>query len=466
QASFYDFLFWIADKENGHIWHDYTSQTFTIAQGKPNAGTSAEFAPGALSDTGQIQVELAALPRCGVDILNSRDGATQKLSVVQPHQAAGVRRDYLIHTAVGDEATQRQGIEQARYAAGRFDVHVTCTGYPEMYLAPGVLVTLGAEFSDKLLVSNESLRVLRLQLFTEATHQDPEYDIESETTEYDVALRLQLEAANDLRWRGPVYQQPKYPVEVEGKILSAVGAVGDRAYTLWGDQVASSSYKVSLPNWNTTIAVEVTPDFMPGHLYFPVYKDSRAFISLHFESARIARFLDWGTDVTVPNASQGNHVLLGRNDKSETSIKHWYVDSQPQLVISRTNSSDLETLTVKEGLLILETTEAGGSSALGATVSVEPEMQMAKAESSQKSELAVADMQEASDAAANEMSGSAQSAATAVRQKAQELSTQVEEKSADVKEALQGVSDGIDDQINQVEDIVKETAAAIEDLLK
>ncbi|MEN9578069.1 MAG: hypothetical protein RJA70_1078, partial [Pseudomonadota bacterium] len=46
QASFYDFLFWIADKENGHIWHDYTSQTFTIAQGKPNAGTSAEFAPG------------------------------------------------------------------------------------------------------------------------------------------------------------------------------------------------------------------------------------------------------------------------------------------------------------------------------------------------------------------------------------------------------------------------------------
>src|SRR5690606_37810047 len=165
---------------------------------------------------------------------------------------------------------------------------------------------------------------------------------------------------------------------------------------------------------NSTITIPITPDFMPGHLYFPVNKDSRVFVSFTFDSARICRYLDWGQDVTLPNASQGNHLLLGRNQQSETSIMHSYVDGEPQLVIGRMNSGDQGSVTVKEGLMVLELTDSASSSRMTASVSVEPEAQLAKAEAQGKGAFAVEDLQAASDEASQKLTGSVVAASSAI----------------------------------------------------
>ncbi len=465
EASFYDLLMWLCDREAGHVGYDYDEQRLCLGAAKVDLGRPEDFPLGAISDTRALQVTLAPRPRQAVHLINSRSGATPKWEVPQPNAAHAVRRDYLLHTAIEADAKTRTEIERARVAAGSYDLAIRCEAYPEAYLPPGRLTRVGGEFGDSLLFSEQTLRVFRQRLHARATTQLPEHDIESETTEYFVSLQLDLEPQPDARFRSPPYRAPRYPLLVEGKILSAVGNSGDRAYTVYEDASAGNSYKVGLPCWNATITIPVAPDFVPGHLYFPVYKDSRVLLSLELESARIARFLEWGADVAVPSASQGNQLLLGKNDKSETSIKHWYVDNRPQLVIARTHQGDKGTVSLEEGTLVLELTEEGEGSGFGSTVSVEPQAQMAKAQSSQKAELAQADLEQARDGAAQSLAASSQRAATAVRSQAESLSQAVDQRSSEVRQALDEVSDGVGAQVQSAVDLVAETRGKLDELL-
>lgn len=360
QASFHDLLFWIADREGAHVWYDYTAQRLVIDDAKPSIGSPTNLALGALSGAPPIQVCFAPRRLEAVCVLNSREGTTQRLEVEQPDAVADIRRDYLIHTPLNAPAKARQAVEARRAAAGRYDVQVACGAYPETYLAPGVVLKLADEFSDRLAVSGQPLRLLSMSLAVDATNQLPEFDLASSTTEYSCSVALRLEPDDDVRWRGPTYSAPRYPFEVEGRVLSAAGNTGDRSYTIYEHSDFYGSYKVYFPLWDATVTIPVWPDFVPGHLYFPVPKDSRVFMSMQFDSARIARFLEWGKDAAVPNASQGNHLLLGQNDQSQTSIKHWYVDNVPQLILSRVHAADRGTLTVDEGTLTLELTEEDG----------------------------------------------------------------------------------------------------------
>jgi hypothetical protein len=465
-ASFYDFVFWIAHAEGGHIWYDYDKQQLVIDAKKPSVGSQQDLAFGSIQNSSRFRVTFAPPPRAAVKVLNSRDGATAELDVEQPNAATGVRHDFMLHSALNADAEALQKALQGRFATGRFDVHVDCDAYPEMYLAPGSLIALAGEFGSKFYVSDQTLRVTGLDISAVATHQTPEYDIENTTTDYEVSFAIELEAADDSRWRGHDYRVPRYPLRVEGKVLSALGNAGERPYSVYAEADASNTYKVQLALWNATIAIPVTPDFMPGHLYFPVYKDSRVFVSLELDSARIERFLDWGKDVPVPSASQGNHLLFGKSDTSETSIKHWYVDNSPQLIIGRVNSGDLATVTVKEGTLTLELTEESGSSGFGATVSVEPQAQMAKADSSQKADLAVADLQGSAQQATTQLSGSVDDATSAIRQQSEQLSSQIKAKSRTIDQALADVGSGIDAQAEAAEALISDTRAGLEDLLK
>lgn len=464
-ASFYDFLFWLADRESGHICYDYGAQQLLVGSAKP-ISTAETFVPGAIENPLCIQVSLAPRSRHAVNVLNSRAGATNKLEVEQPDAADGVRRDYLVHTPLNAEAKARQATERERVLPGRFDVEVDCAGYPEMYLAPGVCTKLASDCGDKLLISGESLRVIALRLRANATNQTPEFDVESDSTEYQTSFTLELEPINDPRWRGPMYREPRYPFEVEARVLSSIGNEGDRSYTVYDDNDYYGAYKVRFELWNSTVTIPVRPDFVPGHLYFPVPKDSRVFMSLDFESARISRFLEWSKDVTVPNTSQGNHLLLGRNEKSETSIKHWYVDSAPQLIIGRVNASDMGTITLEEGTLTLELTEDGGGAGFATTVSVEPEAQMAKAKAAQDSELAIADLQDGAQTASEELGDAAEKAASSLLGQAEQARSNVETNANELEDALRGVSGDIDEQIDRLQESADETRKRIDELLR
>jgi hypothetical protein len=106
-----------------------------------------------------------------------------------------------------------------------------------------------------------------------------------------------------------------------------------------------------------TAVAPFEPNFFIGHFYFPDYKKSRVLVALDFHSARIERFLNWRGGARLPMDSQGNHMLLGKSEKSQASLKHVYVDDKPVLEMKRTSGKDSEMIKMIEGSLILETKE-------------------------------------------------------------------------------------------------------------
>jgi hypothetical protein len=80
-------------------------------------------------------------------------------------------------------------------------------------------------------------------------------------------------------------------------------------------------------------------------------------VALDLHRGWIARFLDWRPGARLPLDTQGNHLLLGKADKNQTSIRHVYTDGKPVLSVKRTNQKDTELIKLEEGILLLETRE-------------------------------------------------------------------------------------------------------------
>jgi hypothetical protein len=80
-------------------------------------------------------------------------------------------------------------------------------------------------------------------------------------------------------------------------------------------------------------------------------------VELDFHGARIVRFLDWRPGGQLPLDTQGNQILFGKSEDSQTSIRHEYVDNKPQLNVKRSSSNDTEIIQLQEGTIILQTKE-------------------------------------------------------------------------------------------------------------
>ena len=99
------------------------------------------------------------------------------------------------------------------------------------------------------------------------------------------------------------------------------------------------------------------PGQFPGHFYFPAYKDERVLLALDHDRAWIKRFLDWRPGARLPAEGQGNHLLLGKKDGDQTSIRHLYESAKPVLAIERTMAKDTQLIEVKEGTILIRTEE-------------------------------------------------------------------------------------------------------------
>jgi hypothetical protein len=61
----------------------------------------------------------------------------------------------------------------------------------------------------------------------------------------------------------------------------------------------------------------------------------------------------------LPVDGQGNHILVGKNDTDNTSIKHSYIDEKPVLLVARTKDQDVQTIRLRVNTITIKTTGAG-----------------------------------------------------------------------------------------------------------
>jgi hypothetical protein len=247
--------------------------------------------------------------------------------------------------------------------------------------------------------------------------------------------------------------------------VSAVGAAGDRAYTVYEDDATSQDrYRVALPTWNVTVEAPFTPLFQPGHLYFPAYRDARVLVAVSLDRARLTGFLDWGPRVRLPLASQGNHILFGKNATSETSLRHWYVDSLPELELRRAHSGNIGVVQVKQGAILIETFDDDSAAVGATTVSVQPDAAAAQASLEASSSVAVGDLQGAVTGAAGELDGKVAGAQAAVGQSVAALQTDVRQAAGDADASLRGLADDAEAQTARARNAVADARARLAEL--
>jgi hypothetical protein len=207
---------------------------------------------------------------------------------------------------------------------------------------------------------DKPLRIRDLRLTLEVTEEmghDEVYGDDYALFAFSMSTRL--EDKEELHVDLPAWQPPAYPRYVEGLIVSEQGGDKDETWQAYTDSATSQDgYKVKIPLYeDQIITTPFNPNLLPGHFYFPAYKDERVLVALDFQRAWIKRFLDWRTGARMPQDGQGVHLMVGKTTENSTSIKHYYTDDKPVFLMQRTHEKDTQKIQIAEGTLLIEVKE-------------------------------------------------------------------------------------------------------------
>jgi hypothetical protein len=357
EASFYDFVIWLVSSHNGVWGYDSSKDRYTLSASKPDGGEPQRLDK---LDVEDVRIEFPQTNRHTVKLLNAYSEKPQKEDIEQDQAVDGVRHEYLVRLPIAAHFKECSKLEKEKLKIRQHEIHVIFRRYPQLTYRPWNLIKLeGGLWSDKIFPHGRVYRVRSIFLEAAAVSADITTDHNMDHARYAMEMSSQLELKSEDWVSLPPFKSPLFPLYVEGKIVSEQGAKEAATYQIYQDKKTSlDQYKVAIPLWNNQqVVLPFEPNFFTGHFYFPDYKDARVLVALDFHAGRIERFLDWRAGARLPMDSQGNHILLGKTDKSQTSIQHIYVDDKPVLHVKRTSEKDTEMIKIVEGSLILETKE-------------------------------------------------------------------------------------------------------------
>jgi hypothetical protein len=353
--SFYDFLLWYVDTQNGVLSYDYSSQGYALAAEKDGSATPIDLRP---EDVADVSVIFPEIPRYDVTVLNSYAESPTTDPITNEQAVTGIRQDVLLRTPIADEATSRKTLETARIKVRDMEVELNWRRFPTVAFAPGTLVKLPSTtgFTAAGVSASDTFRVRSLHVRGEALQEGPQAESQELNAGYRFSMRTGLELKDEKYVDLPAYTPPRYPRFVEGKIVSEVGEDADETWQVYTDSTTSvDTYKVKIPLWdNQVITVPFNPNILPGHFYFPAYKGSRVLVALDFQRAWLKRFLDWRAGARMPADGQGVQLLMGKKTTSSTAMKHSYdSDAKPVFQLQRINDKDTAKIEIKEGSLLI-----------------------------------------------------------------------------------------------------------------
>lgn len=446
EASFYDFLLWYLDRQGAGLLFDYAAKQYLLVGEKP-APTGKPALLEAV-DIASLALHLPVPPRHRTRVGNSHTDSARTVTVDQDNAVDGLLQDRLLRTPAAAVMDEVAAVEGLRLRSPLPEVAVEYARWPWRDLTPGAGVGLAKEyFSKDLFLIGRKYRVGSFSLDATSVSARPSDTLDGVSREYQTIMTSRWESLDDKVFRHPGFRHPRYPCLAEGKIQCDGGEAGDRTYMVAQDQKTGESfYKVLVPLWNKKVKAPFEPQFTVGNFYAPAFKDSRVLLALHFDRAEILQFLDWGADVQLPNDTQGNQILFGRNKTSQTALTHAYVDSKPQFSLNRSCNGDLQVLTLQDGGLVLETKvdqsqvkasetfdltpqaaaakEAADAAAVAAVGDVTAATAKSKAALAAKTDTAKSRTSASLDAMDGELQGQADAAKAAIDSALQDLSGQ------------------------------------------
>ena len=356
QASFYDYLIWLVDSQNGVFSYDFAENQYTLSAAKSQEGEAQSLSYHEIS---QFGVDFAEINRHQPNVLNAYSETPQNTAISNDQVASPIRRDYIARYPIAADMTARVTLETARLKQHSHEVWVEYQNVQIQITPPGQLVDFKgtSAWSTSLFVQANTYRVKQWNLTAHSVEQELTIDLNNPFSRYQAEHSLRLETSTELCVSLPPYVLPRYPFFVEGKIVSEQGEDTDVTYQFYTDTDTSVNYyQISIPLWaNKKVRAAYQPNMDAGQFYFPPYKNARVLVGLGFDNAVIEAFLDWGSGTALPMDSQGNQLVMGKSTTSQNIIKHSYVDSKPELQIQRTLDNDTELLQFSDGYIILQT---------------------------------------------------------------------------------------------------------------
>lgn len=387
-TSFYDFIIWYAATYNGVFTYEGRTNSYTLSGSKEQDGNVTAMSELEVADH---RIDFPETSRYNDRFLNAVAEDPQEMETSRSTAEKDLRRDVLVLESNAGNFEKAFRLESRKRKSRQHELLLTHRRFPLLTYRPGTFVKFeGGLWSKRIFLKGKEYRVRDISLEAHAVHDAPDADHNMMSATYRMEMTSRLELKGERALNLPPFKAPAYPIQVEGKIVSDEGQEKEETYQLYqypeydidipfvgeeteemleqqaekipfvGDKLEAEKnhYRVKIPIFDDLqVVCPFEPLFAPGHFYFPAYKDERVLVELDFHGARIVRFLDWRPGGQLPLDTQGNQILFGKSEDSQTSIRHEYVDNKPQLNVKRSSSNDTEIIQLQEGTIILQTKE-------------------------------------------------------------------------------------------------------------
>ncbi|NTX03937.1 hypothetical protein [Myxococcus sp. CA040A] len=462
-VGFHDFVAWLAASRGGVWTYDSVKDRYALLGRKAPVGTAA---PLSREKVERVEVVMPAVPRHAARVLNVSALKPSTLDVPATVGVVGLHQDHLVRTPIVSQVEQRQTLEVSRLRVPQRRMRLTFRHYPTVAVNPGAGIRLeGVLWGSAAVGMGEDLRSVELKLEARTLNEGPHAGLQMQDAGFTVEMSLLVERTTDTTVTLPVHRAPRYPIHVEGKVLSPGGGEKDRIYLLSEDKKTSVlTWRVTVPLWNKAVSVPAEPGFFPGHFYFPPYKNARVLVALHFDRAELHRHLDWADAARLPQAGQGDGILLGKNDTSQTSIVHDYQDMKPVWHLRRVSGPDTETVRMAEGVMMFRTKEEPGAAAAESTYDVSPQVETARADLTAGVSGAMGETTAAYKTAAGASQAKLDGATAETQAKLEGAQAAVNAKVAETRAALNGALSGLNGSTAPLDGAAAEARVALERL--
>ncbi|NMO18633.1 hypothetical protein HPC49_12415 [Pyxidicoccus fallax] len=357
-ASFYDFVLWCLDRHRGVLAYDAEKGSYSLLGAKAEAGTPLELEA---REVASLEVLLPEVLRHGATVLNAVAEGPKRQSLTHAQAVAGLRQDVLLCTPLADAVQARVDQEQDRLQARGMELELEWRRMPVEAFAPGALVKLppGKGWNPASVAAQDTFRVRTLRLSGQARETGPDSNLSAPDAGFHFQMSTRLERQDEPHVDLPAYTPPRYPRHVEGVLVSEVGEEKHETWQVYSEEKTSMDcYRVKLPIWDDqVVSAPFNPSLLPGHFYFPSYKNERVLVALDFQKAWVKRFLDWRAGARLPQESQGVQLLMGKTPTSGATLQQTYEDDKPVLLLRRTNEKDTGVIHLREGALRIQVRE-------------------------------------------------------------------------------------------------------------
>ncbi len=358
KASFYDFIIWFVNKYNGVFNYNYRDKCYYVTNTKEQ---SDKFSIVNKKDISSYYITFLNQPRYNIEILNVCSKNVQKKTIQYDSSIKDIEKTIIINTSISSIYEEEVSLEREktkRVATHRVNVYFN--HFLNIKLCPNDLIKFsGPNWSKEQFIKEKIYRINYVLFEATALNKEADSDLNMPHNRYSIRQEIILEPKNDESVSLPDFIEPYFPLLVEGYVVSEIGKDNEYTYQIYQHpQTSVDQYKIKIPLFNNQeVIAPFEPIFSPGHFYFPIYKGARVLISLNLHDAYIKRFLEWKEGARLPSDTQGDHLLLGKNAKNQTSISHIYIDDKPVLKIKRINQADTQLVKIEEGTITIETKE-------------------------------------------------------------------------------------------------------------